>query len=357
MRTCDDLRNHLRPVVESSLSLLAGFLAGGIIIWAAGFNPILFYEALIAGAFGDIYSTLNTLSYSTPLILTALSFAIAARASLFNIGAEGQMYFGVLAAVSIGAFIALPSVMHQLCIITLAILLGGLWGAVAGWLRVSRGVNEVVSTIMMNFLALYLVNYLATYVFYDPLQAYKTKSILPSAELPLMVPGTDLSLAFLLSIATAMALYILLWRTPLGYEIRAVGLNPSAARYGGIDVKRTMITSMFLSGATAALAGAFEVMGRFYYTDTGLSIVRNMGFDGIAVSLVGRNHPIGIILSSIFFAMLKTGIQAVQRSTSVGGRTGVPLELGLVVQGIIIIFISIPEMLDLIRRLRGRREV
>ncbi len=356
MKISANLENYLKPVMESAISLLAGFLAGGIIIWIAGFNPILFYEALIAGAFGDLYSTLNTLSYSTPLILTALSFAIAARASLFNIGAEGQMYFGVLAAVAIGAFIPLPPVLHQLSIMALAILLGGIWGAVAGWLRVSRGVNEVVSTIMMNFLALYLVNYLATYVFYDPLQAYKTKSILSSAELPIIVPGTDLSLAFPLSIITALIFYLLLWRTPLGYEIRAVGLNPSAAKYGGIDVRRTMVVSMFLSGAAAALAGAFEVMGRFYYTDTGLSIVKNMGFDGIAVSLVGRNHPIGIILSSIFFAMLKTGIQAVQRSTSVGGRTGVPLELGLVVQGIIIIFVSIPEILRLIQGIR-RREV
>ncbi|MGC9104140.1 MAG: ABC transporter permease [Candidatus Methanodesulfokora sp.] len=343
---------YWKQIVDSLLSLMAGFFVGGIIIWLAGFDPLLFYQGLLIGAFGNLYYFMTTLSYAAPLMLTGLSFAIAARASLFNVGAEGQSYLGALAAVSIGAFLTLPNLAHQLLIIVFAFVLGGLLGGLAGWLKVSRSVNEVVSTIMLNYLSLYISNYLFTYWLYDPMRAYKTKNIETTAILPFVMPGTDLSLSLFLAVLASFFIYILLWKTPFGYEIRAVGLNPTAASYGGINVRRSMALSMFISGGVAALAGAFEVMGRFHCMDTELTYIKGYGFDGIAVSLIGRNHPIAIIPASILFAMLKTGVQAVQRYTSVGGRTGVPLELGLAVQGVIIVFVALPSIIDMIRRMR-----
>ncbi len=345
-------RGYLQLLTESLISLSAGFLVGGLIIYFAGFPPLLFYEGMFMGAFGTLGSTLNTLSYMTPLILTGLSFAIAARASLFNIGAEGQMYLGAFTAVLIGYYLNLPIILHPLIVIIISMISGGLYGVIAGWLRVSRGVNEVISTIMLNWIAYYLVNYLTTYYFYNPSRPYETPAIDDSARIPSLFAGTTLSYTFFISIMIAIFFYVILWRTIIGYNIRTVGINPSASEYGGINVKKTIIIAMFLSGSVAGLAGSLEVLGRFGNLDTGLNIVKNLGFDGIAVSLIGRNHPIGVMLSSLFFAMLKSGIVNVQAVTSVGGKTGIPLELGIAVQGIIIMFSAIPSIIGLIRRWR-----
>ncbi|MEM3833220.1 MAG: ABC transporter permease [Thermoprotei archaeon] len=345
-------RSYLQLLFESLISLLAGFLVGGIIIYFAGFSPLLFYEGMFVGAFGTTGSTLNTLSYMTPLILTGLSFAIAARASLFNIGAEGQMYLGAFITVLAGYYLRFPIILHPIIIISASVLSGGFYGVISGWLRISRGVNEVISTIMLNWVAFYLVNYLTTYYFYNPSRPYETPTISDSAKILPLFAGTTLSYTFFISLLVAILFYIILWRTIIGYNIRTVGINPSASEYGGINVKRTIIIAMFLSGGTAGLAGSLEVLGRFGNIDTGLNVVKNLGFDGIAVSLIGRNHPIGIILSSLFFAMLKSGIVNVQAITSVGGKTGVPLELGIAVQGAIIMFSAIPSMISLIKKWR-----
>jgi len=344
--------SYLQLLADSLISLLAGFLVGGIIIYFAGFSPFLFYEGMFIGAFGTTGSALNTLSYMTPLILTGLSFAIAARASLFNIGAEGQMYFGAFTAVLMGYYLKFPIFIHPFVVLLVSMLSGGFYGVIAGWLRVSRGVNEVISTIMLNWIAYYLINYFTTYYFYNPSRPYETPTIGNSAKIPPLFEGTTLSYTFFISILIAVLFYIILWRTIIGYSIRTVGINPSASEYGGINVKRTIIMAMFLSGGVAGLAGSLEVLGRFGNLDTGLNIVKNLGFDGIAVSLIGRNHPIGVIFSSLFFATLKSGIVNVQAITSVGGKTGVPLELGITVQGIIVMFSAIPSIISMIRRWR-----
>lgn len=343
------------PTIESLASILLGFIIGGIMVYASGFDPLLFYKGIFFGAFGSSMTILNTLSYMTPLILTGLSFAIAARASLFNIGAEGQLYVGALTAVITGAYLSLPIVLHPIVIIIISIVASGLYGALAGWLKVFRGVNEVVSTIMLNWIAFYSINYLATYIFYNPKAPYQTINIRSTAVIPLIYSGTTFSYTFFISLAFAILAYIILWRTSLGYNIRAVGLNPSASEYGGINVKKIVIISMFLSGGTAGLAGSLEVLGRFGNIDIGLSDVTNLGFDGIAVSIMGRNNPLGIIFSALLFAMLRTGLLATQLYTSVGGKAGVPLELSLAVEGVIIIFASIPGLLQMIRNLIKKR--
>ena len=352
------LRRYVRPLSESIVSVLIGVFIGSIIILLAGYSPLVFYEALFSGSFKHTRAFLDTLSYMIPLTMTALSFAVAARASVFNIGAEGQMYIGALIANIIGIYVRLPRLIHPLVAVIAAFLAGGFWGWLAGILKTKRKVNEVVSTIMLNWIAFYIVNYVSTYHLFDPAAPYKTAYVLESSRFPPLVKGTSLTADFILALIIAIVVFFLVWKTSLGYEIRAVGLNPTAAEYGGVNPERIASIAMFIAGGCGGLAGAFLVLGRFGFITTTLTNILNWGFDGIAVSLVGRNHPIGIIFSSFFFAILNSGALEVQVETSKGGQIGVPYELVLAVMGIIVIAISVPGLLDLIRaRMRRGKEV
>lgn len=352
------ISKYSRPLTESAFSILIGVIIGSLLVMATGFSPLIFYRGLISGTFRSQRAFLDMLSYLTPLIMTGMSFAVAARANIFNIGAEGQMYLGALAANVVG-YLTLPSVIHQVACLGAAFLAGAAWGFIAGVLKSKRGVNEVVSTIMLNWIAYYSVNYVATYKIYDPTSPWKTNSIQDTAILPFVAKGTSLSVSLLLAIAFAVVVFFVLWKTSLGYEIRAVGLASTAAEYGGIKPSRTIAKAMLIAGGCGGLAGGLEVLGRFWFLDNTLQVIRNRGFDGIAVSLVGRNHPIGIILSAVFFSMLDAGAGSVQIYTSGKGPggLGVPLELGLAVTGIIIIAVAVPGLVhmigDLIRKRRG----
>lgn len=350
-----DLRQYAKPIAESVLSVLIGVGIGTLLVILAGYSPIVFFKALFGGALRSRNAFLDMLSYMVPLTLTAISFAVAARASVFNIGAEGQMYIGALVANAIGVM-ALPRGVHQLVAIVAAFLAGGFWGWIAGILKAKRQVNEVVSTIMLNWLAFYLVNYMATYHLYDPKAPYKTEYVRETARLPELIPRTSLTLDWVLTILIAFLIFFLVWKTSLGYEIRATGINPTAAEYGGVDPSRVISVSMFLAGGSGGLAGAFLVLGRFGFITTTLTNILNWGFDGIAVSLVGRNHPIGILFSALFFALLYNGALEVQVATATGGKTGVPIELVLAVMGIIVIAVAVPGLWDMVQeRLRIRR--
>ncbi len=351
-------RKYVKPISESILSVLIGVIVGSIIILLAGYSPLVFYEALFSGSFKHVRAFLDTLSYMIPLTMTALSFAVAARASVFNIGAEGQMYMGALVANIVGTFLRLPRILHPLVAVIAAFLAGGFWGWLAGILKTKRKVNEVVSTIMLNWIAFYIVNYVSTYHIFDPKAPYKTAYVLESSRFPPLVQGTSFTADFIVAISVAIVVFFLVWKTSLGYEIRAVGLNPTAAEYGGVNPEKIASIAMFIAGGCGGLAGAFLVLGRFGFITTTLTNVLNWGFDGIAVSLVGRNHPLGIIISSFFFAILNSGALEVQVATSKGGQIGVPYELVLAVMGIIVISVSVPGLLDLIRaRLRRRKGV
>ena len=281
---------------------------------------------------------------STPLILTALTFSICLRAGMFNIGAEGQLYMGALAAICI-AYFTLPYGLHHIVGLLFAAIVGAAWSLIPAALKIMRGVSEVISTIMFNWIARWMALYLAIYVLVDPIRAEKTVSIPLSARFPLLVARTDLSYAIFVSIGFALVVYFLLWHTTTGYELRAAGLNPAAARYGGIRNKRTMFLSFILGGIAAGLAGATIVMGLpptyAVYGGGGLPQLVNMGFDGMAVAMVGRNHPIGIIMAAIFFGGLNAGGRVMQFY----GSNPVPLEMVRVVMGAIVIVMSIPELI------------
>jgi len=300
----------LHPALESLLAAVVGLLVGAILMYIYGFDPWKAYMGLIKGAFGGSYELSSSLARATPLVLTALTFSICLRAGMFNIGAEGQMYMGGIASVLVAYFV-LPPGLHQIVGLVFAAFAGAVWSLVPAFLKLTRGVHEVISTIMFNWIARWLALYLAIFVIVDPLRPEKTLSIPMSARFPVLVRGTDLSYSLFVSIAFALVIYFLLWHTAIGYEVRAAGLNPTAARYGGIRIKRTMLLSFILGGIAAGLAGASIVMGLpptyAIYGGGGLPQLMNLGFDGMAVAMVGRNHPIGILFAALFFGGLSAG--------------------------------------------------
>jgi ABC-type uncharacterized transport system permease subunit len=344
---------------ESVVALIIGLIVGAIVMYVSGYNPWSAYANLFGMSLLSKYGLTVTLSYATPVMLTGITFAVGVRAGLFNIGAEGQMYMGALGVVIV-AWIAenklriLDSPLGTLAGYIFGVALALLWAYIAAVLKVKRGVHEVVSTIMLNWIAFWIVEYFRVYVLPNPVDASKTVSVPPHARLPLLVKGTELSASFIVALAFTLYTYYLLWHTVSGYELRAAGLNPMAARYAGINPNRAIMLSFVIGGIAAGLAGAGEVLGRppDYAITTGLSNIAGLGFDGITVALIGANHPLGIILASILIGAMKAGARYMQF------YAGVPLEMVRVVEGVIIIALAIPGTLHMIREyIRRRREL
>jgi len=331
----------LNPALESVLAGVVGLLVGALLMWIWGYDPWKAYMAMFRGAYGDSYGFASSAARGAPLILTALTFSICVRAGMFNIGAEGQLYMGALAAVTVGYF-TLPSGLHIITGIIFAMIAGAVWSLVPAILKLTRGVHEVISTIMFNWIARFLAFYMVAFILVDPLRGEKTISIPMSARFPILVRGTDLSYSLFAAVLFAIVIYFVLWHTTMGYEVRASGLNPAAARYGGIKSKRTMLLSFILGGLAAGLAGATVVMGNppTYAVISGLPQLMNVGFDGMAVAMVGRNHPIGIIIAALFFGGLTAGGRVMQFY----GSNPVPLEMVRIVMGAIVLAMSIPEL-------------
>ncbi len=343
---------------ESIIALVIGLTIGAVILWVSGYSPGEAYYYLFQSSLLDTYGLTSTLSFATPVLLTGLTFAIGARAGLFNIGAEGQLYMGALGATLL-AWLAMHVPLLDSPLGTLVgLLLGAALGAglalIAAMLRVYRGVHEVVSTIMLNWIAYWLVYYLQSQKLYWPKDPTKSIPVPPGARLPLLLPGTELSASFLIAIGFTVFTYYLLWHMVHGYELRASGLSPRAARYAGIDPNRSIMLAFVLGGVAAGLAGAGEVMGRppHYAITSGLSNLVNMGFDGITVALIGANHPLGMIPAAIFIGALNAGSRAMQ------AFAGVPLEMVRIVEGVIIIALAVPGILHMIEEyLRRKREL
>ncbi len=332
---------------KTILAGVIGFAVGALIISLYGYDPMAAYRALFNGAFGDLYGFSESLANATPLILTALTFAIGFRGGMFNIGAEGQLYLGALAAVAV-SFFHLPSAVSFALSLICAVLAGAVWSLPAAILKASRGVHEVISTIMLNWISQFLCFFLITEILVDPQRAEKTISVVASARLPLLVPGTSLSYGIFISILAAIIVYLLLWRTVIGFDIRATGYNPLAAAYAGIEKWKIIVFVFITGGLTAGLAGAMHVMGRppVYAIYGGMPSIKGLGFEGLAVAMIGRNHPIGIIFAAIFFGGLLAGGRMMQLLASV------PLELVRVVEGIVVLFLAIPELIKLFSWLR-----
>jgi ABC-type uncharacterized transport system permease subunit len=334
----NDLKKLLNRTVEALLPLLAvpvAFLFGAAMLLALGANPLTAYGALISGAFGDVSGITQTLAKATPLLLVALGVCIAFRGGIINIGGEGQILTGALAttAVAIGLHNLPGWILLPLCLVVGA-LSGGIWGSIPGILKARLGVNEILSTVMMNAIAIQLSNYLLRGPMIDPAEIASGTRIAQSALLPKsvwlpkLVPSTLLNTGAIIVLVLAILVYFFLWRTTIGYRIRAVGLNANAARYAGIRVPIYQVLSLSLGGAFAGLAGAIEVMGVQHRMLEGLS--GGYGFSGIVVALFGNLHPLGSIPASILFGGLLVGANDMQRTVQVPSAL-IDTLLGLVV--------------------------
>ena len=336
---------------------LAALLVGAIMLLFLKVNPLEAYKALWQGAFGSSNAFAETLVKATPLLLVALGICISFRGDVINIGGEGQMVIGALFATWVGlTFTTLPGWF----VITLAMLAGfvggAIWGGIPGFLKAYFRVNEILSTVMMNAIAVQLMNFLLRGPMIDPSQARlaskipQTARLLEIFRLPRLAP-TRLHFGALIAVVLAILVYILLWRTTVGYRIRAVGQNPHAARYAGINVSRHIVLALLLSGAFAGLAGAIQVFGVNYrmITDGSASgFTGSAGFNGIVAALFGQLHPIWSIPASILFGALLVGANQMQRVVQV------PSALVIALNGLVVVFVVSSENW---RRKRQRRRL
>jgi ABC-type uncharacterized transport system permease subunit len=309
------------------------FLVGSLVILGAGANPLQAYLALVLGAVGNQGLIATTLIKSVPLMLGGLAIAVAFRSGVFNIGVEGQIYMGALFAVWAGTALQLPPVIHLVVALGLGMLGGFLWSAIPGYLKATRGFNEVVVTIFMNYIAIDLVDFLVQGPMRESSWNYQTRAIADTAKLPIILPGTDLHFGLIVALMAAGLVYLLLFHTPLGFQLRMVGANPEAARYAGVKVTRMTVLAMALSGALAGLAGAVEILGVQFRLLSGFS--PGWGFDSIAVALVGQLHPVGLLLSALFFGALRTGANSMQTAVNL------PVVVVYVIQGLTVLFMMV----------------
>jgi len=340
-------------------STVLAFLVGGLVVAATGHNPLGAYKAIFEGTGLNPLSYLSeddrrgawadlqqTLILFTPLVLTAIAVAFAFRCGMFNIGGQGQYLVGVYAAVLVGTNLAgTPSVLHILIAIGASILAGVIWGGIAGILKATVGAHEVITTIMLNWIAVYGGQWL--FELGGPLQGAqesipRSDPVMDAVHLPAFPLSTGLQplhIGVLISIAALVVYTLLLNRTTLGYEVRAVGFNPEAARYGGISVGRSYFLALAIAGAFAGLAGSLDMLGWKYTVATNDIQISTVGFIGIAVALLGRNKAVGIFLAALLFAALQTGTSARQLDPAV-----FPPELAgnlsTMIQALIILFVA-----------------
>lgn len=326
------------------------------------------YGALFSGALGDpvrIFRAFQTffasgdsepllrafwpltesLVASTPYILAGLAVAIGFKGGLFNIGAEGQFLMGALASAWVGYTFNLPWYLHLPLALLGGALAGALWGAIPGYLKAATGAHEVVNTIMMNYIAFRLSDWLLN----GPMKAVGYRPITPliesTATLPRFFPDPSrLNLGFIIALLVALLVYWLLFKTTFGFEIRAVGANPDAAKYAGMSVTRNFVLIMALSGALAGLGGATQVLGIDHWVGQGFSA--GYGFDSIAIALLGKSHPLGVVLAALLFGTLRSG------ATRMQSMAGIPIDIVSIIQGLVIVFVAAPAIIRWLYRIR-----
>ncbi len=336
------LADALLPIFAA----LAALAVGALMLLVLGANPFEAFSALFDGAFGSANSIADTVVKATPLLLIGLGICISFRGNVINIGGEGQMIVGALLATALGlAFPEWPGIVMIPAAMLAGFIGGAFWGGIPGALKAYFNVNEILSTIMMNAIAVQLMNFLLSGPMIDPIQAAKASQIPQTArlstnfDLPRLVP-TRLHFGAAIAVVLAIFVYILLWRTTIGYKIRAVGQNRFASRYAGIDVKKQIVLALLLSGAFAGLAGAIQVYGinhRMITDGSATGFTGSAGFNGIVAALFGQLHPIGTIPAAFFFGALLVGANKLQRVMQV------PSALITTINGLVVVFVVSSE--------------
>ena len=345
-----DLSKTFDIVLKPIITIIIALLIGVLLILPTGTSPVEAYSVLFRGAFGNVNNFYETLARGTPFLFTGLAAAFAFRGGVFNIGAEGQMYLGAMAAALVGVYGAgLPKFILLPLAVLAAGLAGGAWAYLPGYMKAKLNVNIVISTIMMNNLAVLFTSYLATYPFKGELPIGATRQVAPAARFLQFSSGSSLNTGFLLGLAAAFVLYFLLFKLSFGYEVRGMGINPDFSEYMGANVQIKTIQVLFISGLIAGLGGAEQVLG------VSLRFISNFSpgyaFTGITVALLGRLHPLGVVIGSVFFGALTAGALKMEAFTNVSR------DLLTSLQAVIILLLAAEQLLELLvvrfRRKRG----
>lgn len=350
LKDCDRDKVFDNVVLRSFLSILLSFLIASIFILAVGKSPILAFSALLKGSMGNLNAIANTLNKSVPLIITGLAAGFAFKSGLLNIGIEGQLHIGAL--FSIITALALPKSMNNILGIVVCIMsgmVGGmLWGTVIGVLKVKCNINEVIIAILLNYIAIGLTSYMVNYPLQSSVGLPETDQISEGLRFASLVPKTQLSTSLFMALFLVVVVYIIINKTSVGFKLRAVGDNASAAKAGGINVMFLSVMSMSISGMIGGLAGTAEALGTYGKLFDGFS--GNCGFTGLAVAVLANNNPFVIILTGILFGIMDSGA----RTMSI--RAGLSTDMIVVIQGLVIFFVATPEIFSFLKkRKRGHR--
>ncbi|MDQ2672567.1 MAG: ABC transporter permease [Actinomycetota bacterium] len=335
------------PLVFPLFAILISFLIGAVIVLATGHNPLAAYVALLQGAVGSPEAIGRTLLGATPLIFTGLAVAVAFRAGLFNIGGEGQLFIGAITAAWLGVSLGFLGPLSVVLVLLACVFTGFLWGAIPGFLKARFGAHEVITTIMLNYIGINLAYYFA-------LKPLRTEGLVPGTDtidIAARIPFIGLGLGranygLIIALLAAVVAYLLLWRTRRGFQIRAVGLSPGAAHYAGMSIGVNTVLALAIGGAFAALGGGVEVLG--VYGKMTVPFVTNLGYNGIGVALLGRNHPVGVVLGALLFGGLYSGAQEMQFATDV------PLQLANVLLAVILLLVTATKLVELVLGKRAR---
>jgi simple sugar transport system permease protein len=323
------------PVIRTLITVFLALLLGGIIMQLSGKDAANAYQVLFNSAFGSERAIANTLLTATPLIFTGLATLIAFRAGIFNVGVEGSLYVGAFAAAWVGfTFTEVPGPLLIVLAFAAAAVVGGLWGLIPGYLKARLRVDEIVTTIMLNYVAILFTDYLVTGPFFVPGMANAMSTeVAKGAQLPRLIERSQLNASFIIALVVVVVVAFVLRGTTLGYEIKAIGTNPLFARWMGMPVARTILLVMFISGLIGGVAGAGQVLGVHYRFVSGFS--RGLGFDGIVVALLGRNSPFGVLLAALFLGALRNG------SSTMEMFTRIPRDLIDIVVAFVIFFVAV----------------
>lgn len=352
-RTFELVRGIGNAMLVPVLAIFVALVLGGVVMLLVRANPVVAYIGLFQGAFGSPKAISETLVWATPYIFAGLGVAFAFKGGLFNIGAEGQLAIGATVAAWLGFALPkllgtpLPALVHLPIVIVGGCLGGALWGAIPGWLKARTGAHEVINTIMLNYIALLLIGFLLNGPFKDPSPTNviaRTPEITLSARIPVLLPGYRVHWGFVLAIGMAVLVWWLLYRSTLGYEVRAVGASPDAAKYAGMRVGWLFVVTMGISGFLAGMAGVVEVAALNYRHELSFSV--GYGFEAITVALLARNNPFGVILAALLVGGMRNGATQMQFVSQV------PVDIISVIQALILLFVAADLIIRQLFRLR-----
>ncbi len=360
-----------KPITSTIVAILCGFIIASIILAVAGYNPFEAIAVMFQGIFARPKSVVNVIIKATPIILTGLSVGFAFKTGLFNIGAEGQYIVGTIAATIIGISLNLPPILQIPIVILSGVVAGGIFGGIVGFLKAKFGIHEVITSIMLNWIALYLANFIANAAVFHKPNTTGTYPVNRSSFIKLLYDWkaskegiaylrgnsflsdvllkTDINFGILVAVALAVFIWFLLYKTTKGFELRAVGFNRNASQFSGINVNKNILQSMLIAGAISGLAGALTITGMAPHNISTISVFENNGFNGLSVALIANSSPIGCIFAGLLFSGLLYGGQSIQ------SEIGAPSEIINIMIGTIVFFVALTKIVPVLAQKLERK--